>query len=229
MNTSSCPAWQCAGATCTDLIAMPGSDNPASATAIADGYYLASPARYSFLRRDLAMLIEYAACEVAARFPGTNPLGLSDLSQADGFTPGTDVGSPRHPTSTHRGSDFDVAYYQTDADNDPQIICGDGSDNNWNGQAGTYNDGYFCTTEQNIIDWDRQLWWFAKLAESPLVRVFGIDSTLADDFEMGIMDLEASGLITADVASRALSLGYGANGGWQFHHHHSHMSFVLPP
>jgi hypothetical protein len=208
---------------------MPGSDDPTSAQAQADGYYLASPAQYSYLRRDLTMLLQYAACEVAARFPGTTPLGLSDLSQQDGLTPGSDVGSPRHPTTTHRGNDIDVAYYQTDNQNDPQIICGDGSDNNNNGQPGTYNDGYFCTTETNIVDWPRELWWFAKLADSPLVRVFGIDQTLADDFEMGLMDLEARGEITADAAQRALILGYGAAGGWQFHHHHSHMSFVLPP
>lgn len=225
---SGCPDWRCTGSDCTELIPMPGSYARTSPEAIADGYYIATLERYAYLRRDLTMLVRHAACEVARRYPDTDPIGLADLAQADGMTPGVDTGSPRHPTSTHRGSDLDIAYYQTDGSNDPQIICGDGSDDNGNGVEGTYNDGYFCTTEENIIDWPRQAYWFAKLATTPLVRVFGIDETLADDFQRELDALLEEGAITSDEHSRALSLGWGNDGGWAFHHHHTHNSYSLP-
>lgn len=223
-----CPDWRCEGSHCTELIPMPGSFDRTSAEAIADGYYIGTLERYSYLRRDLTMLVRHAACEVLLRFPGTNPIGLADLAQADGMTPGIDSGSPRHPTTTHTGSDLDIAYYQTDGSNNPQIICGDGSDDNGNGVAGTYNDGYFCTTEENIIDWPRQAYWFAKLATTPLVRVFGIDETLADDFERELDALRVAGDITPEEHGRASRLGWGNDGGWAFHHHHTHNSYALP-
>jgi hypothetical protein len=207
---------------------MPGSYDPRSATARAAGYYIATQRRYSYLRRDLTLLIRHAACEVAARYPGTNPIAPGDLSQSDGLTPGVDDGSPRHPTSTHHGDDMDLAYYQTDGANNMQIICGDGSDTNGNGRPGTYNDGYFCTTEVNIIDWPRQAYWFAKLASTPLVRVFGIDETLDDDFTRELGRLLTAGAITRAEHDRASILGFGSSGGWPFHHHHSHMSYTRP-
>lgn len=222
-----CPTWRC-DAGCTDLIRMPGSFDPNSAEAREAGYYLASRPEYSYLRRDLTYLVQHAACEVLRRYPGTAPIGLADLSQADGMVPGADRGSPRHPESTHRGDDLDIAYYQTDGTNDPQIICGDGSDTNANGRPGTHNDGYFCTTEENIVDWPRQAYWFAKLAATPLVRVFGIDETLADDFERELGALRDAGAISATEFSRASRLGYGADGGWPFHHHHTHNSYSRP-
>ncbi len=225
---SGCPTWECVGSDCTDIIAMPGSQDPLSTEAQTAGYYIGSTRAYSYLRRDLTMLVQYAACEVLLRYPGTQPIGLADLSQSNGLTPGVDSGSPRHPESTHRGDDLDIAYYQTDGSNNPQIICGDGSDNNNNGVAGVHNDGYFCTTEENIIDWERQAYWFAKLASTPLVRVFGIDETLADDFERELSALRADGAITADELRRARILGYGADGGWPFHHHHTHNSYSRP-
>jgi hypothetical protein len=207
---------------------MPGSYDSQSLQAAEDGYYIDTVSQYAYLRKDLTLLLQYAACEVGARYPGGTPIGLGDMSQSNGKTPGTDVGSPRHPTSTHTGNDIDIAYYQTDGVNDLQIICGDGSDTNGNGSGGNYNDGYFCTTEANIIDWERELWWFAKLAETPLVRIFGVDQTLPDDFQEGATQLLNSGQISSDVYERMSTLGYGAGGGWQFHHHHSHNSYDLP-
>ena len=226
--TSGCPDWRCTTAGCTDLVAFPGSYDPASAEARAAGYYLATDPRYTYLRRDLGLVVRHAACEVAARFPGTAPLGLQDMSQVDGMTPGTDVGAPRHPTTTHKGSDIDISYYQTDGDNDVQIICGDGSDTNGNGTPGRFNDGYFCTVDTNIVDWDREVWLFAKLADTPLVRVFGVDQTLPGHFTSGADDLLSKGLIDGPTHDRMSILGYGASGGWQFHHHHTHMSYKRP-
>jgi len=224
----SCPTWVCTGPSCTELVELSGSIDPDSSTATEDGYFIDTYRKYAWIRRDLAMLIEHAACMVAQRFPGTRPIGISDLSQSDGRTPGLDVGRARHPTSTHRGNDMDLAYYQTDGLNDTQIVCGDGSDRNGNGRPGTYNDGYFCTTEENIVDWPRQAYWFAMLATNPLVRVFGIDQTMPDDFREHLADQLERGWITADQHERATKLGYGSSGGWQFHHHHTHMSYREP-
>lgn len=192
------------------------------------GYYKSSPARYSYLRKDLTMLLAYAACEMQRRFPGTTPVALGDLSQADGRTPGTDVGSLRHGSTTHTGNDMDIAYFQTDGANNYQIVCGDGSDENGNGEMGRYNDGSFCTTDMNIVDWEREGYWFAKLAESPLTRVFGLDQTFPDDILAQAQRLLMRGEISNEVYDRMTTLGYGAAGGWQFHHHHSHMSYLRP-
>lgn len=162
------------------------------------------------------------------RFPNTTPLGLSDLSQSDGRTPGTDVNSLRHASTTHRGDDLDIAYYQTDGSNNPQIVCGDGTDRNANGRTGRFNDGYFCTSNQNIVDWEREAYFFGIMATTSLVRVFGIDQTMPEQFRMHITALRDRGELTAEQASRALRLGYGADGGWQFHHHHVHLSYNRP-
>lgn len=225
VSTGGCPTWECSGPECGDLVQVPGSFDPTSPEARAAGYFKDAKEKYSFLQRSLALVVAHAACETAARFPGTNPIGLLDLSQADGLTPGTDVGSPRHPTTTHRGRDLDIAYYQTDGLNDGQIVCGDGSDTNGNGSPGKYNDGYFCTTDQNIVDWPRQAYFFAKMAVTGRVRVFGVDRTLDDDFQIHLDALFANGEISRGEHDRALRLGTGSAGGWQYHHHHVHLSY----
>lgn len=230
ISTSGCPSWMCTGATCGDIISMPGSRDPRSGEAAVDGYYVAHEERYSFLRRDMTMLTEYAACEVARRYPGTPPLGLGDLSQEDGGTPGSDVGRLRHPDGTHTGSDLDLAYYQTDGFNNLQIVCGDGSDRNGNGTRGTYNDGYHCTTEDNIIDPTLNAFFFAKMGEHPDTRVFGVDRTLAAQINAAYRELVSEGIVPAG----RLPLGFDPDGvgpgeegylGWAFHHHHSHLDF----
>lgn len=234
VSASGCPAWECTGATCTDLVLVPAPSDPASADAISAGFYRAHQERYSYLRRDMAMLLAYAACETAAHFPGTHPLGTGDLSQADGMTPGTDVGSLRHPDGTHTGSDMDLGYYQTDGTNNPQIICGDGSDTNANGVTGTYNDGYYCTGTTNIVDIPRQAYFLAKMGVHPGTRVFGVDRTLAAALQAELQRLRDAGDISATEFSGGSSLGYDDPGvapgdaayrGWAFHHHHTHLSF----
>ncbi|MCC7536707.1 MAG: hypothetical protein IT379_10860 [Deltaproteobacteria bacterium] len=234
VSDSGVPSWMCE-ADCTDLIEMPGSRDPSSIEAMTAGYYPSSPRQYSYLRRDLTLLIQYAAAMVQARYPGTPPIALGDLGQADGLTPGcvtascdTASDNPRHPTTTHRGDDMDLAYFQTDGENNYQIVCGDGSDTNGNGRRGMFNDGYFCTTDMNIVDWERQAYWFAMLATTPLVRVFGIDQTFPTPLRNALRALYDEGAISDEQYDRALSLGYGADGGWQFHHHHSHMSYSRP-
>jgi hypothetical protein len=226
--TAGCPDWHCTGADCSTIVAMPGSFMYQSAEARAAGYYIATEARYAWMRKDLTMLVQYAACEMAKRYPDAAPIGLSDMSQMDGLTPGTDVGRLRHGSTTHTGNDIDIAYYQTDGLNNPQIICGNGSDRNGNGSVGMFNDGSFCTVEMNIVDWPKEIYWFAKLAETPLVRVFGIDQTLPDDFNRWARQLLEAGEISNEVHERMTTLGFGASGGWQYHHHHTHMSYSRP-
>jgi hypothetical protein len=215
---------------CADLIALPGSDDRDSDTARRDGYYIETPRKYAHARRDLAALLRYAANEVQRRFPGTaqDTLAVNDVCQADGLTPGTDVGRPRHPTSTHvRGKDIDLAYFQSDGRSNGQIICGDGSDNNPNGRPGQFNDGYFCTTDRNVVDVRRQVWFMAKLAESHRYRVLGIDQTLVEPFEKEARRLYEAGEIGLRQYRRITTgLGYGTEGGWQFHHHHIHLSLA---
>jgi hypothetical protein len=62
------------------------------------------------------------------------------------------------------------------------------------------------------------------MAVSPDTRVFGLDQTLVDDMNLHLDQLVASGDITQAERNR-VNLGYGASGGWQFHHHHVHLSY----
>ena len=106
------------------------------------------------------------------------------------------------------------------------MTCGDGSDNNYNGQSGKYNDGYFCTTKDNIVDWDRQIWFLAKLFETNKARVFGVDEMLIDDLGKKLQSYYDKGEISKTVYDHFNQrLGWGNAGGWAFHHHHLHLSF----
>ena len=67
--------------------------------------------RYQFGRRDLVMLLRYAARTMA--YAGHAPFVPEDLSQWDGETPGSDVGAPRH-ASHRRGRDVDISLYGSD-------------------------------------------------------------------------------------------------------------------
>lgn len=221
-----CGDWQCdLGSACDDIIAFPGPTDPMDPDAFALGYFIDTHLDYAYLRRDLVILTQWATCQMRERFPELPPLGLADLTQSDGRIPGTDVGNTRHPSGTHDGSDLDIAYYQTDGVNDAQIICGDGSDRNGNGTRGTFNDGRFCTTEENIVDIEQQTYFMALLAHHRGWRIVGVDVTLADDIEAEVDRLESLGIITSTVYNRLQSLGYGESGGWAFHHHHIHVSY----
>lgn len=225
-----CGDWKCTGPDCGKLVAMPGPHAPAQAEeADEHGYVLVSGKEYHFVRKDLAQLLTWAICEVRVKFPDVTPIAVADMSQQDGKTPGVDTGRPRHPTTTHvNGRDIDIAYYQTDGANDYQIICGDGSDKNNNGQPAKFNDGYFCTTNQNIVDWGPQVWFLAKLIEAPnKARVFGVDQMLVKDMGNKLKEFYDNGEISKDLYMKFnKQIAWGAAGGWQFHHHHIHLSFM---
>ncbi|MEC8022341.1 MAG: hypothetical protein VX223_00305, partial [Myxococcota bacterium] len=77
----------------------------------------------SFCREDLQVLIKWATAYVdckAIGWGGGNgyPLGLGDMSEADGAIPGTSDGQPGHPQGTHvDGYDMDIAYYSNTGSN----------------------------------------------------------------------------------------------------------------
>lgn len=72
-----------------------------------DGYILQSPARYQFLRADVAHALLEAFRKVRVRFR-RDPIAVADISQWDGLRPATDLGKPRH-ISHEGGRDVDIA------------------------------------------------------------------------------------------------------------------------
>jgi hypothetical protein len=57
---------------------------------------------FSFLRKDLMLLVKYATAKVACKtadwgYGNRAPLGLGDMSEAGGAIPGTSFGVLRHP------------------------------------------------------------------------------------------------------------------------------------
>jgi hypothetical protein len=220
-----CGTWECSEADCAEIELVPGSGDPYSARARDDGYYLAHGEAYSYLRRDLAALVGWAACKMRERFPGIPPLALLDLTTEAGTTPGCPENC-RHPDGTHRGSDLDTAYFQTDGSNNGQCICGDGTAPCWNGYSDEYSDGYQCTTEDNIMDLEQQLWFLVYMAHHPSWRVVGVDESVCDDLNFEADALLDRGEIDATIHSRITNLGcYGSHSSWAFHHHHLHFSF----
>jgi hypothetical protein len=173
---------------------------------------------YRYLRRETLMLIRYAAHEVEARFPGTNPIGFIDQCQRDAITPGYDVDDPRHPESTHdQGGNIDIAYYQTGSDNHARIIC----DNAEGSEDGSYCLASAGTT--HIVDLQRQVYFMAMLTRSPRVRVIGVDRVIAPLLEAQARTMQSSGVITMTEMNAVIdSMAYGD--GWPFHHHHIHLS-----
>src|SRR5262249_16789158 len=108
------PARACTASDCAELVEMP---------TVGEGYMdvrldgeLTSEAWTSYLRRDLMLLVRYAAAKVACkahdwRTGNGGPIVLGDMSERDGSTPGTWYGLPRHPVNTHvDGRDIDIAY-----------------------------------------------------------------------------------------------------------------------
>jgi len=199
-----------------NLIQFPHPDS--SDPYVGEGYVLEHASGYNWLRREVIMRIRYAIHETQKKFPGTKGLGLMDMCQIDGITPGFDVGQPRHPETTHdEGGNIDVAYYQTVGSySQGQVICD---------PQGAATDGYFCTSVANhIVDLPRTAYFLAKLNEGNRFRVAGADKLIAPLILEAIDDLKNSGAISSSLATKTKnSLAYGD--GWPFHHHHLHLSF----
>jgi hypothetical protein len=184
--------------------------------------YSETVANYRFARRELIMLVRHAMAETTKAFADTKPLALLDICQIDGITPGYDIGDPRHPETTHdQGGNIDIAYFQTDGQNDGAIICGDGSQ---------HADG-FCSPaakDKHIVDLPRQAFFMAKLYGSTRTRVIGADVVIGPLVREAAKALAAlpegdpKRISSAELAGFNGKLAYGD--GWPYHHHHIHVS-----
>jgi hypothetical protein len=185
-------------------------------TYVPNGYMFDSYGSYRWLRRELIMLVRHGIHEVQQQFNGTTALGLIDMCDKEGITPGYDVGDPRHPESTHdQGGNIDIAYYQTDGNSSAESVCGPNN---------TDNDGYFCTSINNhIMDVPRSTFFMVALANHPRIRVIGVDKLLAPLIEQQAQTFVSQGVITQTEYNKLMShMAYGD--GWPFHHHHMHVS-----
>ena len=204
---------------CDDVFSDSSEDGPCNrimqfpaAVDKEQGYIVSHEQHYSNLRREVAYLVQWATAEVMTQFPGTNPLGLLDMGQADGDTPGRMDSSLRHPEGTHvYGNDLDIAYYQTGADNLGRAVC--------------ENDGYNCTGPATLMDAERTAYFIGLLTRSPNLRVIGVDTEVAEDVYEAADDLYDAGLLTSTDVSRIDSYMAYSTDGWPFHHHHMHVSW----
>jgi hypothetical protein len=185
----------------------------------------------SYVRRDVMQLVKYATAKVQCKtadwdYGNFAPLGLGDMSEADGAMPGTSIGAPAHPPGTHEnGNDIDIAYYQLYAtDNLPRPVGV-----HYLGET----DVYHCVEEPYALDRWRTALFVSYLSEHPHVRVIGVDGQVGLVLEEALDELVELGWI--DPEHRAgIPLAYEVTDeglGWfQFHHDHLHVSMrpILP-
>jgi hypothetical protein len=177
-----------------------------------DGYRVSHWPAYSNLRREVSYLVRYAAAATRAAYPDTNPLGLLDMSEDDGDTPGRMENQLRHPEGTHvQGNDIDLAYYQTGDDNLGRSVCPE--------------DGYFCTSEPDILDAERTVFFMSKLAESQHLRVIGVDPMIAEALKEAANEMHDDGKIDSSARSYFFNGSMAYGDGWPFHQHHMHFSW----
>jgi hypothetical protein len=178
-----------------------------------EGLFVEHPPYWSNLRREIIYLVRYAAQATAAEFSDTNPLATLDMSERDGSTPGTSQGRLRHPEGTHvNGNDIDIAYYQTGENNNGREVC--------------RNDGYFCTSDPDILDVARTAYFTARLFDNPHVRVIGMDTRVIGMLQDEAWDLVDDGILSERDAQILNGNGIAYGDGWPFHHHHMHFSWT---
>ncbi len=183
----------------------------------------------SYARRDMQMLIKYAAAYVACKAASWNTgnggaLGLGDMSEANGAIPGTSIGQPGHPAGTHQnGLDMDIAYFQAGTpDNKLRPICPHLS----GGQ-----DQYHCVGEPDKLDMWRSALFLGALLSSEVVRVIGVDGKVGLLVEQAMNTLCAQNWLPAySCSAMNAKLAYETTdtgkGWYYFHHHHLHVSLT---
>ncbi|MED5465436.1 MAG: hypothetical protein VX699_12360, partial [Myxococcota bacterium] len=198
----------------------------------------------SWLRRDLALLVQYAAGKTNCLSQGWSfgnraPLGLGDMSEADGSIPGTSDNDPGHPEGSHtNGFDIDVAYFQTGTpDNELRSVCAhtrcDGPVDSETGDCyGPITDEYHCVEPPDMLDVWRTALYLGLLHESPSLRVIGVDGKVGPLVEAAFEQLCGAGWLTGVVCEGNSRLAYEVEDtgmGWfYFHHHHFHISLEEP-
>jgi hypothetical protein len=189
----------------------------------------------SYARRDMQMLVKYAAayvdCKAKSWTTGNGGvIGLGDMSEANGAIPGTSIGQPGHPAGTHlNGVDMDIAYFQAGTvDNKLRPVCAHTSGG---------SDQYHCVAPPDKLDVWRSALFLGALFSSETVRVIGVDGQVGPLVEDAMLKLCASGWLaqySCDAMQGKLSsasqygLVYetvdGGAGWYYFHHHHLHLS-----
>jgi hypothetical protein len=174
----------------------------------------------SYATRDLVQLVKYAAakvdCKAADWTYGTlEPLGLGDMSEADGSIPGTSIGYPGHPPGTHEyGLDIDTAYFQ--------VYSGDNLLRQVGYHYEGYDDAFHLTEPPYALDAWRTALFIAYLSEHPRLRVVGVDGKVGPILEDAFDHLALEGWITWDLRD-SIPLAYEEEDtglGWFLHHHH---------
>ena len=160
----------------------------------------------SYLRRDLALLLIYASDQTHCLsqnwdFGNREPIGLGDMSEADGAVSGTAEGDPGHPVNTHtNGFDIDIGYYQIGMnDNLLRPIC----NHIVNGQ-----DQYHCTDTPDTLDVWRTALYLGKLHDSPCLRVIGVDGKAGADIMAAFAQLCAGGYLEGRVCEQGSRIGW---------------------
>jgi len=176
---------------------------------------------YSYIRRDLMQLVQYASAKVACKtadweYGNFEPLALGDMSEADGSTPALlTLGVYHHPPGTHEdGRDIDTAYYQIFwDDNRLRPIC--------------LNYDSHCVDTPYALDTWRTALYIAYLAEHPLLRVIGVDGQAGLVLEDTLDTLVDTGWIDPELRNSiplAYELEDTGRGWFRYHHHHNHVS-----
>jgi len=223
------PSWQCAGteAFCGQILPFDPVTGPGYWNYPINGETANNQYR-SFARRDMILLIKYAAAAVEClsagwSFGNRQPLGLGDMSESNGAIPGTSINSPGHPAGTHvNGHDMDLAYFQVvAADNRLREVC----PHITNGQ-----DQLHCTAPPTDLDIWRSALFIGLLHSTPQLRVIGVDGQIGPMVESAVTQLCSGGWLNNDACNGGLSLAYETTDmgrGWfLFHLHHLHVSIT---
>lgn len=169
----------------------------------------------SYIRRDLMLLVKYAAAKVECAAADWNygnfaPIGLGDMSTSAGLAP---TGFPGH--STHEnGNHIDIAYYQRYApDNLLRPVCRhhDG-----------FTDALLCTSEPYALDQWRSALFMAYLSEHPLLRYLLVDQEVGLALISALDDLELFGWIDATTVEDIRFVGVSDQ--YLAHHDHVHVA-----
>lgn len=191
-----------------------------------EGYTVQTYEEYGYVRRDLMMLIKYATAKTACMTAGWDygsmgPLGLLDMSEADGTTPKFPDGVYRHPPGSHEdGNDIDTAYYQLFSDDNLARTVG-------------LNYDYHLVEPPYNFDKYRTALYISYLAEHPLLRVVGVDGQIGlildgTDITEGtfdeLVDMEWINPDLRNTIPLAYEVEDTGRGWFRFHHHHLHAS-----
>jgi hypothetical protein len=222
------PEWRCT-ASCDELVEMPLGgvgylDRRIEEETIPE-------TSTSFVRRDLMMLVHYAAAKVACKARdwktgNGGPIVLADGSEIDGATPGTVWGLPRHPARSHvDGLAIDIAYYQRQTvDNSLRPVCPHFLER---------REAWRCTARPTLLDASRTALFIGTLLESDQVRVIGIDGFVAPPVLAAFDALCARAWIDRDACTRRRRIRSertNTGAGWFYgHHNHLHLALTRPP